>query len=293
MPLKIAVLSTVGTSLLRNIEENLDRLTLNERSREVFGNRAKPPSRLPIDDGLQGLFERWSVEGGEVLEDAVKALSRDPAGFSAELNSLIAFAKSLPARHVIGELRLQFYPTDTGTSKFCARALTEYLRRFQGEFKGLMGMPTNSALVIDDPITLRGFGRGAEWFREGLTDLMDKFVGSIVRLRRSGYKVVVNPTGGFKPESAYLTVIAMLAGAWKVVYIHETFRYVVELPALPITLDSRYVKILGGKPTLDELRLSGLDPEDLRDNGIIDVKDGEVEVREWFKRLMELMANAE
>ncbi|WP_243675404.1 hypothetical protein [Vulcanisaeta distributa] len=113
MSLKLAVLSTVGTSILGNIERNLDKLALSQRSREVFGNRAKPPpSRLPIDDELQSLFEEWSARGGgEVLEDAVKALSGGdpPAGFSAELNSLIAFINSLPARHVIGELRLQFY----------------------------------------------------------------------------------------------------------------------------------------------------------------------------------------
>ncbi|ADN50534.1 putative CRISPR-associated protein [Vulcanisaeta distributa] len=287
MPLRIAVLSTVGTSLLGNLERNIDKLTL--RSREVFGNRAKPPSRLPVDDELQRSFEEWSAKGGEVLEDAVKALSKDPAGFSAELNSIIAFIKSLPARHVISELRLQFYPTDTGTSRFCARAITEYLRRFQEDFRGLIGIPAYSALIIDEPIVLKGFGRGVEWFREGLTDLMDRFVSNIVRLRRDGYKVVVNPTGGFKPESAYLTVVAILAGAWRVVYAHETFREVVELPILPITLDSKYVKALSGRPTLDELRSVGLDPEDLRESGVIDIRNGEVEVREWFRRLVGLI----
>ncbi len=278
----------MGTSLLGNLERNIDKLTLSQRSREVFGNRAKPPSRLPVDDELQRSFEEWSAKGGEVLEDAVKALSKDPAGFSAELNSIIAFIKSLPARHVISELRLQFYPTDTGTSRFCARAITEYLRRFQEDFKGLIGIPADSALIIDEPIVLKGFGRGGvEWFREGgLTDLMDKFVSNIVRLRRDGYKVVVNPTGGFKPESAYLTVVAILAGAWRVVYAYETFREVVELPILPITLDSRYVKALSGRPTIDELRSAGLDPEDLREGGVIDIRDGEVEVREWFRRLV-------
>lgn len=100
----------------------------------------------------------------------------------------------------------------------------------------------------------------------------------------------MNPTGGFKPESAYLTVVAILAGgAWRVVYAHETFREVVELPILPITLDSKYVKALSGRPTLDELRSVGLDPEDLRESGVIDIRDGEVEVREWFRRLVGLI----
>ncbi len=155
----------------------------------------------------------------------------------------------------------------------------------------MIGVPDNTALIIDDPIVLRGgFGRGGvEWFREGLTDLMNNFVSNIVELRRrGGYKVVVNPTGGFKPESAYLTVVAMLAGgAWRVVYTHETFRDVVELPMLPITLDSKYVNALSRNPTTEELRNAGLDPpEDLRENGVIDIRGGEVIVKEWFKKLI-------
>jgi len=296
MPIRVAVLSTVGTSILSNVEKNLDKLALSQRSREIFGNRAKPPSRLLINDELQGQFERWAEEGGDVLEDAVKALSTDPAGFSAELNSIIAFLRSLPARHVINELRLQFYPTDTGTSRFCARAITEYLRRYGNEFRGLTGIPTSAALVVDDSVTLRGFGRDVDWFREGLVDLMDKFVGRVIELRRGGYRVVVNPTGGFKPESAYLTLMAMLAGAWRVIYIHETFREIVELPMLPITIDPRYVdaltQIMKGKGTSKGiLQQLGIDVEDLADKELVGITDSEVHVKEWVKKLLEILTN--
>ncbi len=125
----------MGISLLGNLERNIDKLTL--RSREVFGNRAKPPSRLPVDDELQRSFEEWSAKGGEVLEDAVKALSKDPAGFSAELNSIIAFIKSLPARHVISELRLQFYPTDTGDLQILRKGHNGVLKEVSGRLQGL------------------------------------------------------------------------------------------------------------------------------------------------------------
>ncbi len=291
--LRIAILSTVGTSLLGNIERSINRLGLSQVSREVFGRQ---PSRLPINDELQGQFERWAEEGGDVLEDAVKALSTDPAGFSAELNSIIAFLRSLPARHVINELRLQFYPTDTGTSRFCARAITEYLRRYGNEFRGLTGIPTSAALVVDDSVTLRGFGRDVDWFREGLVDLMDKFVGRVIELRRGGYRVVVNPTGGFKPESAYLTLMAMLAGAWRVIYIHETFREIVELPMLPITIDPRYVdaltQIMKGKGTSKGiLQQLGIDVEDLADKELVGITDSEVHVKEWVKKLLEILTN--
>ena len=291
--LRIAILSTVGTSLLGNIERSINRLGLSQVSREVFGRQ---PSRLPINDELQGQFERWAEEGGDVLEDAVKALSTDPAGFSAELNSIIAFLRSLPARHVINELRLQFYPTDTGTSRFCERAITEYLRRYGNEFRGLTGIPTSAALVVDDSVTLRGFGRDVDWFREGLVDLMDKFVGRVIELRRGGYRVVVNPTGGFKPESAYLTLMAMLAGAWRVIYIHETFREIVELPMLPITIDPRYVdaltQIMKGKGTSKGiLQQLGIDVEDLADKELVGITDSEVHVKEWVKKLLEILTN--
>jgi len=53
------------------------------------------------------------------------------------------------------------------------------------------------------------------------------------RARREGRLTYVVATGGYKPESTFAVTAAYVAGAHGVVYVHETFKDVVELPIPP------------------------------------------------------------
>ncbi|MEM4650566.1 MAG: putative CRISPR-associated protein [Pyrobaculum sp.] len=53
------------------------------------------------------------------------------------------------------------------------------------------------------------------------------------KARREERLTYVVATGGFKPESTFAVIAAYLAGAHGAVYIHETFKDVVELPIPP------------------------------------------------------------
>ena len=63
------------------------------------------------------------------------------------------------------------------------------------------------------------------------------------RARREGRLTYVVATGGYKPESTFAVIAAYLAGAHGAVYIHETFKDVVELPILPLQLEETLAKL--------------------------------------------------
>lgn len=62
------------------------------------------------------------------------------------------------------------------------------------------------------------------------------------RARREGRLTYVVATGGYKPESTFAVIAAYLAGAHGVIYVHETFKDVVELPILPLQLEETLAK---------------------------------------------------
>jgi CRISPR/Cas system-associated protein Csm6 len=62
------------------------------------------------------------------------------------------------------------------------------------------------------------------------------------RARREGRLTYVVAPGGYKPESTFAVTAAYVAGAHGVVYVHETFKDVVELPILPLQLEETLAK---------------------------------------------------
>ena len=290
MSYKLAILSTVGTSVLGNVEKNVDKLR-SSSARDLFSSKSKPPSKLAVDDELQELFRKMSKPGDEVFDDVFNLVKSDPLTYSAELNAIAAWLRNYPAKSTIGEVLIALYPTDTGNSIFSAAVIRHYLNAESLGFKERTGLSPSTVVKVDEPVVLRGFGKGVEWFRDGLMELIDKFAGRIIDLKNRGYRVVVNPTGGFKPESAYLTLIAMLAGAWRIIYSHESFREIVELPMLPLSLDPRFkdaLKQVGQGVYKGVLEQVGVNVDELEDKGLVEVKDGVVNVKDWVAKLLEL-----
>ena len=97
----------------------------------------------------------------------------------------------------------------------------------------------------------------------------------VKRARQEGRLAYVVARGGFKPESTFAVIAAYLAGANGVVYIHETFRDVVELPMLPLQLDEALAKFARGET--DEYALAakfGIDIHHLEGVGLLKKADG-------------------
>jgi len=81
-------------------------------------------------------------------------------------------------------------------------------------------------------------------FEAGLYNLLDAVASLVAKYRGLGLRVYLNATGGFKLETAVLYLAACLLGADRVYYIHEAMREVVELPALPLSIDRRFAEVL-------------------------------------------------
>jgi len=247
---------------------------------------SKRPSRASPSDSIQEEFLKRATPSDPVFREVLEIVSSDPRRFSAELNSLIAFFNSLPARHSVDEVEVYLYPTDTGTARFCANIINEVIREHGSRLFGV------TKVTPYEPIVVKGFGTGPAFFSEGLVELVDKYARLIASKARQGFKVVVNATAGFKPETTYAALIALMSCAWRVIYMHESFREVVELPILPIGIRQRYLDELGkvgnGAPRY-VLTQQGVDVDDLLERGLVEERDGMVRPREWVRKLLEVI----
>lgn len=280
---RVCVLSTVGTSILSNMEREANLPDV------VRGFVEKGPSRAGVDSEVQGECERIAEagRGDPVFEFILSRVRGEPGRFSAELNALIKFFSRYS--RAIEEAEVFLLPTDTGCSMLCAEVIRRYIEDYLDELRSKSGLGQGVKLKCESPRVVRGFGVDVGWYTgQGFVNLMNELARVIRDKLGSGYKVIVNATGGFKPEAYVVGLIASLMGAHKIIYIHESFRELVELPVLPLTVRSDYVKVLGkiGEgETKEQLKREGIDVEDLEVRGLVEV--GEVvKVQEWVSTVI-------
>lgn len=147
-------------------------------------------------------------------DQAVEYLSRaDAALASAETNTLEHL-------DLHSSDRLHWLHSDTPEGRFCAEALRGHYQAAgnDGELHEVAGINYREDTFAD----------------LGLRSLVGTAFG-IIRRPDAG-QVEICATGGFKAELAYLNLVGLLSGC-PVHYIHERFRSLVTLPALPTAWD--------------------------------------------------------
>lgn len=261
----------VGTSILRNFAS-----IKGESLVEKYG--MKDWFMMDPEDERQRKVESFAHRGNEVLERLLSYVNEVPRESSAELNSFYRFIE-FKMQHP-PEIEVYLYSTDTGTSWLCANVIYHHLN--ERSFK------------VQQPIKLRGLGRGVLHFEEGLIEVVDKVVRIIKSKKSQGLRVFVNATAGFKPESTFIVMASTLAGADQVYYIHESFKEVVSIPLLPITINPNYVEVLKmlKEPmpkylARERLMYRGLDLMDLEEKRLIKEEEGMILLREWVRKLIE------
>ena len=120
-----------------------------------------------------------------------------------------------------GPVRLYFLATKSSACEACARALAEFYRG-------------NDRYDVKEPVLLTKLS--PESFDEGLKELVDRIAAITSEERTLGNDVIINATGGYKPEVAYATLAGILQGV-RAFYIYEAFDKPVELPPLPVSFD--------------------------------------------------------
>ncbi|MEM3734682.1 MAG: putative CRISPR-associated protein, partial [Nitrososphaerales archaeon] len=229
--------------------------------------------RLPPDSPQQQKFISWARRGEKVFDKVLDFVNKDPRRASAELNAYYRF-ESLRGK---AEREFILYATDTGTGLFCARILKAHL-----EDKGYR---------VREPITLKGFGLGYDFFEEALTSVMDTVAKTVSKAEG---KVYLNATGGFKPETTFAVIAALLHGVRAVYYVHESFQDVVILPAPPLQIDSKYLERLKqigveGKQKYfltDILNWDEASINELIDRQLIELRGGKAAPRRWVRPIL-------
>lgn len=247
-------------------------------------------------ENLRGVFSRWlsipfdDVEGqerieaeaeGEIFEYVLGEVNARPRELSAELNAFYGFLglhKSSPDNIIV-----ELFSTDTAVGMFCARVIREHL-----EARNFKTRPV---------VRVSGLGLGSLKFEEGLVSLLDALASSVSEAKGRGWRVYVNATGGFKPETAYAVMSAFLFGADAAYYMHELFRDVVVIYPFPMMIDGELVSELRrvnespiesfkgiGHPKLGYLKL-----EDLEARGLVERSGGLVKVKSWVEELLRLL----
>jgi putative CRISPR-associated protein (TIGR02619 family) len=159
----------------------------------------------------------------------------NPERASAELNTVVKFARRYQA--LFRDVYAVLYATDTEEGRRAGAALREALCEVLKREVKTAGCSAELKVVP---------GLGVD-FHEGLLQLARAVGNDVKRARGEGRLTYVVATGGFKPESTFAVIAAYLAGAHGAVYIHETFKEVVELPMLPLQLRQVLAKFAKGE----------------------------------------------
>ena len=148
-------------------------------------------------------------------------ITADPAKISAETNTLRAIG-------LAESDRIELLYSDTPEGRTCFESLQAYYAA------------TGPARAVQGHV-IRSLGYQEARFARGLRGLITAALTAHRAALAEGRQPVFCVTGGFKPESAFLTLLGSLL-AVEVVYIHEAFREVVRLPPLPVTWDLGLVR---------------------------------------------------
>jgi putative CRISPR-associated protein (TIGR02619 family) len=257
-------LFSVGVSILQNFGKS-DVGKESKGSAEWY--------RLPPDSPEQQKFISWARRGERVFDAVLKFVDEDPRKASAELNAFYRF-ESLRGE---AEREVALLVTDTGTGLFCARVIEAHL-----ESRGYR---------VREPIVVTGFGLGYDFFEEALASLMDTIAKTV---GKGGYRVYLNATGGFKPETTFAVIDALLYGVRGVYYTHESFQDVVILPAPPLQIKTSYLEKLRqlgveGKQKyllMDAFGWSEILISELVERQLVELKAGKVTPRRWVQPLL-------
>ena len=226
-------LVTVGTSVVRNAYRFSKDYSILEKHVERLKNwsHAGPDTFWDKDAG-----EHARVSS-DVFKDVLAFVSSNPRMASAELNSFLGYIDYLVDKGISDVVHdVVLYPTDTGTSLFCARVVKEYL-----EINGLNALrDKNHRLGKIEIETVPGFGKN---FWRGLLGLVEKIGERIIKSKNYD-RILANLTAGFKPESSFLLLVSSILGVDTAYYIHEYMKNIVEIPVLELQLTPNMEKIL-------------------------------------------------
>jgi putative CRISPR-associated protein (TIGR02619 family) len=274
--MRLAIASTVGTSLLRNF-------VADTRFRSIVDRFAMVDwDRVAVDDPRNtypsGVICR-ALKNVELLAKLEQFALENPVRALAEVNGIETTLTKFPTPR--GAVDVVLIASQTCNSLLCAQIARKVLKAMG--YSNVEVVEVSALKSVDE-------------FDEGLLELLDKVVEHIEGYLKRGYKVVVSATPGFKAETAFLTIVAMLLGIPSI-YIHESFKAPVTLPVLPIRVDtatlSEVLELFRSSNCVDKgvaINVLGEKLSEYLFTQIITEKPGgEVCLRVWLSKLLKIV----
>jgi putative CRISPR-associated protein, APE2256 family len=258
--------SAVGTSLLKNSLEN------NEVRKEVEGLSLKDWDRLKFNDDRQNVIKENFDDMKKLLLNFIKSKGESS---SAELDSLFSAMRKF--KHKEEEVYVFLYTTNTNNSILAGETIRDYLKEKE---------------IRSELVTVKSIS-SEETFYEGIEDLFDKVVYKILKFKEEGNEVYINATPGLKPETTFISLAGLLAGADVIYYKYQEFNEVVLLPSLPITISPKYlewlIRFANQGYTLSERRASelGIPITVLESKGLVEKKGEDAYgLKDWVRKML-------
>lgn len=264
-------ISLVGTSILRNVCQRVkDKWIEKHRDIETWYNMGLDDPRNIYPDGMLCKLKVYEHDLYEDLVDVAISLAEKA---SAEISGFTGLTSI--CNHSRSAVNIVLYPTASCTSILSAELNRIVLLK--------LGFKSIEIEILEK------LGR-SESFEEGLIELLDKVITRIEEARSRGIRVFVNATPGFKAESSFLVLASLLAGASGVIYIHETFREPIFMPAIPIGIDREFAEIvenIGDRIPLEAWSSIEFEKRlELRERGIVRCVEDYCEIRPWISALV-------
>jgi len=247
---------TVGASLLSNA------LRDDQRVRNLLGETGSLRN-------VEAALRSGVIDKERLIDALVSYIASKGEAASAELNSM---SEHFSSKRVSVVYLLH---TDTMVGEVCGTALERHLR---------------SRGISVERIRVEGFRSEAEFRERGLQNLLLR-AHELVK-KHEGDVVMLNATGGFKPEGAVLSILAFLMGR-PVYYRHEDFMTTVFIPPLPIEWKEEVLNKEYRSPLMDLLHKGSMEAAEferkygrevkermLEDFMMIRERDGKVELTE-------------
>ncbi|ADI31309.1 CRISPR-associated protein, APE2256 family [Staphylothermus hellenicus DSM 12710] len=226
---------TVGTSIIRNASFH-ESVEAGVRERLAKWSMAPPHSGEDVEAGNR------AVPSSKEFREVLGFVSGSPRRASAELNAFIGYLERLVSRGIDGVSHyLVLFGSDTGAGWFSTRILEEYLGSLVGQDLSRTWGVRGHFIGGVEAYRVRGLGVN---FQDGILNLLGKVKKIVISMGKGYDRVLANLTGGFKPESAAILVVAGMLGIDTVYYIHEAMREVAEIPVIPLTIEPNAKKIL-------------------------------------------------
>lgn len=208
-----AIIILVGISLLT---KHIEKIIFNKNKFDDFTIRFLNGYNIAVHRKIEDIIEIINPDKKRQITEYLK----DTVG-SLNLNEASAETNSLSHLHLQKEDILYFLSSNTQPGKICTNVFYEYYRNFYN---------------VKKPIIIYNLDKNIFNFNQGIRELSDKIVEIIISEKGKGNEVIINATGGYKPEGIYATLSGILNDV-KVVYIHEGFNSLIELPSIPISFN--------------------------------------------------------